>query len=212
MTTKTKTHEPAWRNRIVGYDTLDPTDLLANPNNWRIHPKTQQDALSEVLETVGWVDDVIVNQRTKFVLDGHLRVALALRKGETSVPVKLVDLSEEEEALVLATLDPIASMAVTDTEKLNGLLSTISVDEQSVLTELLDKLRGKPLDMDKLYAGMPQFDGENLLRDLPHVIVRFPDKKAMTKFAKLTGLAINETTRTVWYPKVPKEFAEDFET
>ena len=34
----------AWRNRIVGHGEEAPDQLLANPKNWRIHPKAQQDA------------------------------------------------------------------------------------------------------------------------------------------------------------------------
>ena len=35
-----------WRSRIVGSGTEEPTQLLANPRNWRTHPKAQQDALA----------------------------------------------------------------------------------------------------------------------------------------------------------------------
>jgi hypothetical protein len=35
-----------WRNRIVGHDEVDANSLLANPKNWRIHPKNQVDALA----------------------------------------------------------------------------------------------------------------------------------------------------------------------
>ena len=52
-----------------------------------------------------------MNQRSGFVVDGHARVALALSRGEATVPVLYVDLEPEEEALVLATLDPISAMA-----------------------------------------------------------------------------------------------------
>jgi len=104
-----------WRNRIVGHGEEDPTQLLANPKNWRIHPKAQQDALAGVLAEVGWVQDVIINQRTGFVVDGHARVAMAISAGER-VPVVYVDLSEEEEAVILATFDPISAMAAKDEE------------------------------------------------------------------------------------------------
>src|SRR5438309_1172713 len=95
-----------WKVRIIGHGMEPPDQLLANPLNWRIHAKFQQDALAGVLDQVGWVQEVIVNQRTGHLVDGHLRVTLALRRGEVSIPVKYVDLSEQEEALVLATLDP----------------------------------------------------------------------------------------------------------
>lgn len=72
------TNGTAWRSRIVGTGEEAPDQLLANPRNWRIHPKAQQDALAGVLSEVGWVQNVIVNQRTGYVIDGHARVALAI--------------------------------------------------------------------------------------------------------------------------------------
>ena len=72
---------PAWRNRIIASGEEAPDQLLANPANWRIHPKAQQDALSGALDAVGWVQQVLVNRRSGFVVDGHARVALALSRG-----------------------------------------------------------------------------------------------------------------------------------
>ena len=112
-----------WQNRIVGTGEEAPDQLLANPRNWRIHPQHQQDALAGVLKEIGWVQDVIVNRRTGFVVDGRLRVALALRYQQSTVPVKYVDLSDAEEVLVLATLDPIGAMAGRDDEKLHELIA-----------------------------------------------------------------------------------------
>jgi len=93
--------EPAvntpWRDRIVGSGHEDPNQLVANPRNWRIHPREQQDALGDILERVGWVQQVLVNRTTGCVVDGHLRVELAISKGEAAVPV-YVELTEDEEA------------------------------------------------------------------------------------------------------------------
>ena len=44
-----------WRNRITGSGEEAPDQLLANPANWRIHPKAQQDALAGAIDAVGWV-------------------------------------------------------------------------------------------------------------------------------------------------------------
>ena len=96
--------------------------LAPNPRNWRAHPQSQREALAGVLGKVGWVQDVIVNQRTGYLVDGHLRVEEAIRSGQTSVPVVYVDLGEDEEVLVLATLDPLAAMATANAERLDALL------------------------------------------------------------------------------------------
>jgi hypothetical protein len=133
-----------WRNRIVGSGEEAPDQLLANPANWRIHPKAQQDALAGALDAFGWVGQVLVNRNTGFVVDGHARIALALSRGEPSVPVLYVDLSPEEEALVLATLDPIGAMAGRDEEKLRALLAEVTVDDAGLLALLGDLGGGEP--------------------------------------------------------------------
>ncbi len=112
---------------------------MANPLNWRIHPRAQGDALEGVLDDVGWVDTIKVNRRTGFVVDGHLRVTRALERGQKSVPVAYLDLSEEEEAEVLATIDPIGAMAAADTQKQAELLEGIH-SEQEAVQELIDQM------------------------------------------------------------------------
>ena len=142
-----------WRNRIVGTGEEAPDQLLANPKNWRIHPAAQQGALASVLDDVGWVGQVLVNRRTGHLVDGHLRVELALSRQEPSVPVTYVDLSESEEALVLASLDPLAGMAVADAGKLRELLEgvTISSDDlAAMLATLMPKDRAGRTDPDEV--------------------------------------------------------------
>lgn len=117
-----------WQSRIIREDVVDADQLLANPYNWRIHPKAQQDALASVLDTVGWVQRIIVNARTGHVVDGHLRASLAISRGE-QVPVAFVDLTEDEERLILATIDPLAGMAATDAEMLEGILADLRETE-----------------------------------------------------------------------------------
>ena len=140
MTPKTRVAAPAtaWKNRIVGSGEEAPDQLVANPANWRTHPAAQRDALRGSLATVGWVQQVLVNRRTGYVVDGHARVALALTRGERTVPVLYVDLSPDEEALVLATLDPIGAMAERDSDKLEALLAGLTVDDAGLRRLLAD--------------------------------------------------------------------------
>jgi len=130
-----------WRSRIVGSGDESPDQLLANPANWRTHPASQRNALRGSLDAVGWVQQVMVNRRTGFVVDGHARIEEALTRHEPTVPVLYVDLSPEEEALVLATLDPIGAMADRDGAKLEALLADITVDDEG-LRALLGDLAG----------------------------------------------------------------------
>jgi ParB-like chromosome segregation protein Spo0J len=136
----------AYESRIVGHGEVAPAELVANPSNWRTHPKAQQDALAGVLSEVGWVQDVIVNKRSGYLVDGHARVAVAAKRGEASVPVVYVDLSEEEEQKMLATLDPLAAMAGADTAALADLLTSVT-SEDAALAEMLADLGDQEIVM-----------------------------------------------------------------
>lgn len=117
------TTSPSWRNRITGHADVDPAELVPNPRNWRTHPLEQQRALGGALAEVGWVTEVIVNRTTGRIVDGHLRIELALARDEPTVPVTYVELSEAGEGLVLATLDPIGAMADAEADVLAELLA-----------------------------------------------------------------------------------------
>ena len=91
-----------------------------------------------MLGDVGWVQNVVVNRTTGHVLDGHLRVELCLSRGEPMVPVVYVELDEAEEALVLASLDPLAAMAATDKAKLAALLEAAKVSRPKPKVQSLE--------------------------------------------------------------------------
>lgn len=145
-----------FQNRIIGSGEEPLDQIQFNPRNWRVHPLNQQNALKGVLDEVGWVQEVIVNKRTGNLIDGHLRCQLAAREGAKTIPVKYVDLSEEEEALVLSTLDPIAAMATTDKQKLDELFASIDTENADVLKMLDDIAEKERLE----YAKKEPVDAE----------------------------------------------------
>jgi hypothetical protein len=135
-----------WRNRIVGQGEEDPTQLLAHPLNWRVHTGPQREALRGSLSDVGWVQQVMVNRTTGHVVDGHARIEEAISAGAPTVPVLYVDLSPEEERLVLATLDPIGAMAQADSNRLDELLTELQAQSPG-LQALLDSLATPKLEV-----------------------------------------------------------------
>lgn len=145
-----------WRNRIVGYvEDFPVSELLANPQNWRIHPAYQQQALEDVLDEVGWVDTVLINRTTSFVVDGHLRAALAISHDEPTVPALIVELTEAEEALILASFDPISALAAADREKLRELTEQINTSNVA-LRAMFDSL----LAQDRAAFGEDDLSGD----------------------------------------------------
>lgn len=128
-------------NRIVGQGQKPASQFKVNPNAWRMHPKEQREALQALLLQVGWVAQVIENVRTGHLIDGQERVGIALQNNDEEVPYLKVDLSLEEERLILATLDPIGAMAEADREKLDILLAEISTDDDMIRDLLKDIAR-----------------------------------------------------------------------
>jgi DNA modification methylase len=128
-----------WKNRIISYGEVDPQVLNPNPDNWRRHPKAQKEALQSVLKRIGWLQDVIINKRTDRLIDGHLWVKIAIEGGEDKVPVKYVDLSEEEEKEALLTFDPITGMAEADKELLERLMQRVKFDDEKI-QEMMNRL------------------------------------------------------------------------
>lgn len=134
----TTTIATSWRNRIVGHAEVAPAELVPNPANWRSHPPEQQRALAGALGEVGWVAQVLVNRTPGHIVDGHLRVELARARNEATVPVTYVELSEEEERLVLASLDPLAAMAEAEKDALAALLAGLSSEDGALAQMLAD--------------------------------------------------------------------------
>lgn len=121
-----------FRNRIVGHGEVDPTQLVANPLNFRRHGAKQKSALRGSLNELGWIEEVLVNRVTGNMLDGHARVEEAIASHQPTVPVTYVELTEEEERAALASLDPIAAMATQDDTVLTDLLEQVDAKDQEL--------------------------------------------------------------------------------
>lgn len=125
------------RDRIKELRRVPASELLPHPTNWRTHPAKQHDALRGVLAEIGWADACLARETPDGLqlVDGHLRTEVA---GDELVPVLILDLSDDEAAKVLLTLDPLAAMADADSDKLEKLLNEISVSNPAVEQMLSD--------------------------------------------------------------------------
>jgi hypothetical protein len=97
-----------------------------------------------VIDDLGFVGEVLVSRRSGRILDGHLRVEEALRTGQAVVPVGWVDCrSDDEEAAILATHDPIGAMATADRQRLAQLAEKVQLGSDP-LKALLIRLAARP--------------------------------------------------------------------
>lgn len=147
-----------WRNRITGSGEEAPDQLMANPYNHRIHPEYQQKVMAGVLDEIGWIQDVIVNSQTGHIVDGHLRVELALREDEPAVPVKYVDLDPDDERKALATLDPIGALAEQDQAILDRLIDGIEETTDDDVAAFLETMQTPPDDNEPETEGQTDED------------------------------------------------------
>ena len=133
--------KPEIRDRIKELRRVCATDLVPAPVNWRTHSTKQKTALASVLEEIGIADAVLARELPDGrlqLIDGHLRRETL---GESLLPVLVLDVSEREAAILLATIDPLAAMAGTDAEKLDAILrEAVATTEgvQELLAEIAD--------------------------------------------------------------------------
>lgn len=126
-------------NRIVGLEYVDAADLLPHPDNWRVHPAAQADALRGVLAEVGIAGALMAYNSVRYnhprvVIDGRLRQDTAPQKW----PVLMLDVDDREADYILATHDPLAVMAETDVAALEALLGVVQSGEAAVQTMLAE--------------------------------------------------------------------------
>lgn len=116
----------------------EPEKLNDHPLNWKRHPESQTKPLRELIDGVGWAGAVLVNEATGKMLDGHARKKIT-RPGE-KVPVLIGSWTEEQERLILATLDPIGALAQKDSSALTSLLQSMEAESEA-LDLVLEELR-----------------------------------------------------------------------
>ena len=128
------------KDRIVEFTRVPSSQLRPNPKNWRTHPEGQKNGLKTILAEIGIADAVIARQLddgTYELVDGHLRTETL---GDADIPTLVVDLTEEEADTVLATLDPLASMAGSDLPALNNLLANLTQTDNEQLNVLFEDI------------------------------------------------------------------------
>jgi ParB-like nuclease domain len=120
------------RDRIRELRRVRAKNLVPNPKNWRRHPKSQAAALQALLQEVGYADALLVRELPDgqlMLIDGHLRRDTT---PDAVVPVLILDVSEEEADKILLTLDPLAALAESDSERIGALLETVKTNSPAL--------------------------------------------------------------------------------
>ena len=122
-----------------------------------------------------------------------------------------VELSEEEEHLILASLDPLAAMATADAGALDALLSSVQSGEAAVTAMLAREAAKAGLyltDPAEEWQGMPEFEQEGS-ETYQDIIVHFVSAEDVELFAELVDQTITRQTKYIYYPKKERQQLRD---
>jgi len=128
-----------FRDRIQAFRRVKASELAPHPQNWRRHPQRQRAALAAAIQEIGFAGAVLARETDDGgleLIDGHLRTDLA---GDAEIPVLVLDVDEAEAAKLLATFDPLTSLADIDYAALETLADDLTF-EDTVLKKMVDRL------------------------------------------------------------------------
>lgn len=129
-----------WEDRISRQGEADPRELLNHPANWRRHSAEQKARFRELVGEVGFVRRVIVSELSGLILNGHMRVEVAVEDEIERVPVTWVQVTRTEELALLAEFDPLSLLAERDAERWDALLSATPRAAQLLTGEVEERL------------------------------------------------------------------------
>jgi hypothetical protein len=127
------------RDRIKEFRRVPACELLDNEGNPRRHPQAQRDALRGVLEQVGIAAALVAYHSARnggqlTLIDGHLRK----QDFDLDWPTLVLDVTDAEADLLLATHDPLAALAEYDKPRLQALLQEVRAKSPAVVGMLKD--------------------------------------------------------------------------
>jgi len=135
------------RDRITEFRRVPASELRPNPRNWRRHSQAQQNALSGILAEIGYAGAALAYKPADgglMLIDGHLR---AETDPTGLIPTLILDVTDDEAAKLLATIDPLSAMAEADGPALDELLHSITTDNDDVKSLLADLLTTAPIEL-----------------------------------------------------------------
>lgn len=162
---------------------IKPGDAMLNPLNWRRHPEEQLAALDDLIfgeGGIGWAGAALINHRREAdgwapedarptFVDGHARETLA-QEHDAEIPALIGHWTPQQEALILATLDPLSEMVQGDQVRLTRLLERAPAD-----TDALTKLMARVATEHGLYKVWMQGLGSPTEGDLEEVVAARED-------------------------------------
>jgi hypothetical protein len=136
-----------FRDRVIEMKKMKVQEILANDDNWRMHPEAQNKAMTGILNQIGIAGALLAyyserNGGQLTFIDGHERKEITETKSpNTKWPVIITDLDDEEADLLLAVYDPLSAMAEENGSLHQKLLARVAPGVNNLdVREMLRKL------------------------------------------------------------------------
>ena len=120
------------RDRVKEFRRVPANELRPHPNNWRVHPKPQMDAIRGILAEVGFAGAELCRELpdgSLMLIDGHARAEIM---GNEEIPCLVLDVDEAEANKLLLTFDPIGAMAEANRVQLDALMRTVDTGNEAI--------------------------------------------------------------------------------
>lgn len=159
----------------IAVETVKRSTIKPHPRNPRTMTKEARQRLSRGLNKFGMLEPFVVNRRTSHVLGGHQRLLWMDEKHKDTdydVQVSWCDVAESDEVNVLTLLNQPNAQGEWDTDLLNDLLLSQSLDVELAGFEQLD-----------LELLLPDTDWSTLFSDSPAAVEK--TRQEMDKVAEV---------------------------
>lgn len=176
--------ETDWRERLIEVRQMRAGDVLPHPLNPKIHPPSQNEALTGLLEDVGKCDILKAYRSEReggklVFFDGHARQGL---KPDEVWNIGIYDVTDDEADKLLLTFDPVAQEAQVSQAKMEMLLHRTSSGNAAVM-EFLAKQAEKheilPPDGTSNQPGAE--DQTGMLKDQWEIVVKCHSESQQTE-------------------------------
>lgn len=186
-------------------------DLKPWDKNPRKNDGTPVEKVAESIRQLGWGAPIVARPNGE-IIAGHTRWKAAQHLGLEQVPVRYVDLTDEQATKLAIADNRLGEIADWDMPALHELLLALDPDDVGLVgfsTAELDNIMAQsiaetenlpPPDADTEWGrDMPEFVAkENTVYKT--ISVHFADEDAVRDFAKLMGQTITSKTKYMWHP------------
>ena len=182
-------------------------EVAAWPRNPKDHTAEHVEAIRASLDRFGWAAPLVANSRTGQLVAGHGRLLAALERRDEFVPVRWIDLSEDDAELLALADNRLNEIGGYREEKLAEILRRRSETDRdglriagyddAALAALLRNALEPPPTPATEWVGMPEYESTDLNSHY-RVTVHFRTEEDVAAFFALVGQTKRSST---WYPE-----------